>query len=174
MYLKIFPKIYFSKNTSSLLDKKVFRKKNRIETLFYKTCYHLLVLFGIGYFPKIPGTFSSLFAILSWRVMSFFCSDKTISLISLVYILLGFFICYIMRCEDYNCIVLDEFSGMFLITSSFEEPNIKKIVESFFAFRVLDIIKPFPINLLEKKIKDGVGIMMDDLLIALSIILYFR
>ncbi|ADD79901.1 phosphatidylglycerophosphatase A [Candidatus Riesia pediculicola] len=135
-------------------------------------------MFGIGFFPKFPGTFSSLITILIWKIISIFFSKKIIFLISLSNILIGLLICYILsrktKCLDHNFIVLDEFSGMFFVLASLEKPNIEKILESFLIFRTLDILKPFPINFLEKKIKNGVGIMLDDLLAAFFSSIYIQ
>jgi phosphatidylglycerophosphatase A len=37
----------------------------------------------------------------------------------------------------------------------------------FLLFRVFDILKPFPINLIDRKVKGGIGIMLDDVLAAI-------
>ena len=38
---------------------------------------------------------------------------------------------------------------------------------SFFLFRLFDITKPFPIGLIDKKLKSGFGIMLDDCVASL-------
>ena len=46
-------------------------------------------------------------------------------------------------------------------------------------FRVFDILKPYPINLIDKKIKNGTGVVLDDIIasiyaaIAAFVIIYF-
>lgn len=37
----------------------------------------------------------------------------------------------------------------------------------FLLFRAFDIVKPFPINLVDRKVKGGIGIMLDDVLAAI-------
>ena len=38
------------------------------------------------------------------------------------------------------------------------------IIIAFMLFRAFDILKPFPINYIDKKIKNNFGIMLDDLI----------
>jgi len=45
-------------------------------------------------------------------------------------------------------------------------PTVTNIVMGFFLFRLFDIVKPPPIRLLERKIKGGLGIVIDDLAAA--------
>ena len=42
---------------------------------------------------------------------------------------------------------------------------------SFVGFRFFDILKPFPINLVDKKIKNGFGVVLDDLLAGVYVII---
>jgi phosphatidylglycerophosphatase A len=48
------------------------------------------------------------------------------------------------------------------------------IIGNFILFRAFDILKPWPINYIDQKIKGGLGIMLDDFLAAIfAIIVYF-
>ena len=53
------------------------------------------------------------------------------------------------------------------------------MIIGFCLFRVFDIVKPWPVNLADKNVKGGFGVMLDDLLaavyagVALHLILYF-
>jgi phosphatidylglycerophosphatase A len=51
-------------------------------------------------------------------------------------------------------------------------------VAAFFLFRLFDIWKPWPINRIEKRLQNGLGVMLDDLLAAsytvLTIVLAHR
>ena len=86
--------------------------------------------------------------------------------------------------KDPNEIVIDEFIGQsipiisysyldfFVHGSSFDafftffngRPFIGWIITSFILFRFFDILKPFPINIIDKKMKNGLGIMLDDII----------
>ena len=48
------------------------------------------------------------------------------------------------------------------------------VILSFFLFRFFDISKPFPINLVDNNIKNGFGVMFDDVIAGIfsTIILY--
>ncbi len=70
----------------------------------------------------------------------------------------------IMKVKDPSCIVIDEIVA-FLALLIFLKPTIFHMVLSFILFRIFDILKPFPINVLEKKF-DGFGIMIDDIVAA--------
>jgi phosphatidylglycerophosphatase A len=53
------------------------------------------------------------------------------------------------------------------------------IIVGFVLFRLFDILKPFPIGLLDKKVQGGFGIMLDDVIaglyagVLLQIAVYF-
>ena len=65
--------------------------------------------------------------------------------------------------KDPGCIVIDEIAGLMvaLIGLPF---NTISVVAGFFVFRVFDIIKPYPIRYLERKLSGGVAIVLDDVL----------
>jgi phosphatidylglycerophosphatase A len=42
--------------------------------------------------------------------------------------------------------------------------NLKTVLAGFIIFRVLDILKPFPIRTLEKRVGGGSGVVLDDVL----------
>ena len=48
------------------------------------------------------------------------------------------------------------------------------MIVSFLAFRFFDILKPFPINLIDKKMKNGFGVVLDDIVAGIyaTIFLY--
>lgn len=63
-------------------------------------------------------------------------------------------------------IVVDEFAGLWL--ALFAVPlTLGWLLFAFILFRFFDIVKPFPINWLDKHIKGSWGIMVDDLMAGL-------
>jgi phosphatidylglycerophosphatase A len=76
------------------------------------------------------------------------------------------------REEDPEEVVIDEVLGYFA-SFLFVEPTFLSLIVGFITFRILDIVKPFPINLFEK-LPGGHGVVADDLMAGLmnSIILY--
>ncbi len=65
--------------------------------------------------------------------------------------------------KDDQRIVIDEMMG-FLITMIWVPKTIFFIILGFFLFRFFDILKPFPIRHLEKRVKGGFGVVLDDVM----------
>ena len=63
--------------------------------------------------------------------------------------------------KDPGCIVIDEMAGM-MVTVVGLQWNLQTVIIGFVVFRVLDILKPFPIRQLERKFGGGTGIVIDD------------
>ena len=75
--------------------------------------------------------------------------------------------------KDPEDVVIDEIVGYYF-SFLFVEPTLKAMLLGFIVFRMLDILKPFPINLFERLPK-GYGVIFDDLVagVITSLILYF-
>jgi len=72
----------------------------------------------------------------------------------------------IFRKKDDPRIVIDEVMG-FLITMLWLPKTILFIILGFFLFRFFDILKPFPIRQWERKLKGGIGVVLDDVMAAI-------
>ena len=132
---------------------------------------HFLVLFwatgfGVGYSPVAPGTMGTLVAIPVY----YFLSNIPSPLYEIT--LIGFFFLSVWISEnaeiffgkkDDQRIVIDEMVG-FLITMLWVPKTLLFIIMGFFLFRFFDILKPFPIRRLERKLKGGFGVVLDDVL----------
>mgnify|MGYP001284748117 FL=1 len=131
--------------------------------------------FKIGYLPLAPGTWGSIFAVLFWWI---FLKDLNLyffGLIIFLFFIIGIFSSDIMIDElgdnDPSYIIIDELVGQWLALLFLPEGLIN-IAISFILFRFFDIIKPWPIPLVEKLPK-GLGVMSDDVaagFITLSLI----
>ena len=64
-------------------------------------------------------------------------------------------------------IVLTSLMFMPISLELLEKNIIILFIVSFFLFRLFDITKPFPIGLIDKKLKSGFGIMLDDFVASL-------
>jgi phosphatidylglycerophosphatase A len=135
-----------------------------METLSSKIAFHIATFFGIGRLPKAPGTWATLAAL---PVAFLFLKQGPVTYMVLTFILLiiGIFACEITErsrtSHDDGDLVIDEVVGL-LITMTWLPITWQSFVFSFVLFRMLDIAKPFPINLLDKRIKGGLGVMLDD------------
>ncbi|WP_298142985.1 phosphatidylglycerophosphatase A [uncultured Acinetobacter sp.] len=126
--------------------------------------------FGSGLMPKAPGTFGSAFALIFvpiWLVFGFINTILAVVLMSLI----GIYICgktaQIMQVHDDGRIVWDEFAGQsiaFLPLIYLEQMSLFWILIGFVLFRIFDIWKPWPINVVDRQVSGGVGIMLDDII----------
>lgn len=129
--------------------------------------------FGSGLAPVAPGTFGTLAAIPLAVVL------KLLPAIAYWPILLLLLVAGIRLCSvtarrlgqhDPGSIVWDEMVGYWL-TVAFVPLHWAWFLAAFVAFRVFDILKPWPIRWAEKRFEDGAGIMFDDIVAALYAIL---
>ena len=65
--------------------------------------------------------------------------------------------------KDNSFIVIDEVAGM-LVALSFISHDLILYLFAFLLFRLFDIFKPWPISWIDKNIKGGLGILLDDLI----------
>lgn len=132
-----------------------------------KNPVHFLALgFGSGLVPVMPGTFGSLAAI----PLLLLCAQvSTLSFIAVTLMasVIGIYLCGKtaddMQVHDHGSIVWDEIAGMF-VTFLFLPVTASTLVIGFLLFRVFDILKPWPIGIIDKRLHGGTGIMLDDLL----------
>ena len=120
---------------------------------------------GLGYLPKAPGTFGTLLGIpLALGISRFNWPMNLIAIIFVVVfsIWISDNAALIIGTEDPSLVVIDEVVGM-LLTMTAVTISGKTILAGFILFRVLDILKPFPIGWLDQKIPGGMGIVADDL-----------
>lgn len=128
---------------------------------------HLLALgFGSGAAPKAPGTCGTLVAVLIYWPLSQLSPEHYL-LMLLVTSVMGIYICgqtaKDLGVHDHGSIVWDEFVG-FWITMFAAPVGWIWVVVGFVLFRFFDIIKPWPISWIDKKITGGFGIMLDDVI----------
>lgn len=122
--------------------------------------------FGSGLAPKAPGTFGTLAAIPLFLLLSLLTPIMYLLAVAVVSIV-GIYICgkaaEDVGVHDHPAIVWDEFAGFF-ITMIMVPISWQSIVVGFVLFRLFDILKPWPISFIDKKISGGLGIMLDDIL----------
>lgn len=125
--------------------------------------------FGSGLAPKAPGTFGTLAAI------PFYFLLQPLPLYWYVFILfvtfaIGVYLCGAtardLKCHDHPGIVWDEMVGYWL-TMLCAPKGWFWVVLGFVLFRIFDIVKPWPIGWLDRRVHGGFGIMIDDVIAAL-------
>ncbi|MDO6763039.1 phosphatidylglycerophosphatase A [Agarivorans sp. 1_MG-2023] len=136
--------------------------------------------FGSGLAPKAPGTFGTVAAIPVYLLLAPLSSWLYITLVVLSFIF-GVWCCQkasdAMGVHDHGGIVWDEFVG-YWITMFMVPLSPLNVLLGFVLFRFFDVLKPWPIKVLDKKVHGGFGIMIDDVLagvfaaICLQVVLF--
>lgn len=72
----------------------------------------------------------------------------------------------VLGARDHPAIVIDEIVGYF-VALTVVPVELPWLVLSFVLFRALDILKPWPISWLDRSVKGGLGIMLDDVVAGL-------
>lgn len=122
--------------------------------------------FYAGYSPLAPGTAGSLIGVFAYLLLQNLSSGAYIAIVIFL-TAAGSYIAgeaeNIYQERDCSHIVIDEITGM-LITFIFLPQGIQFLLAGFVSFRIFDILKPFPIRLIDRKLGGGWGIMLDDVL----------
>ena len=127
-------------------------------------------LLRVGYFPKAPGTAGTLVAAcVYWLFPGSWFENFPANLYFVISILLLSVVSvyFISKAEtklghDNGKIVIDEFWG-YMMAVAFLPKTLTVLILSFILFRVFDIFKPEPVNMLQK-LPAGWGVMADDLM----------
>ena len=138
---------------------------------------HFIALgFGAGLAPRAPGTFGTLIAIpIAWLLREH-APDAVYQAVIVVFLLLGFWAAAVtgrdLGSPDHGAIVWDEVVA-FLAVLYFVGDSWLKIAIAFALFRFFDIVKPPPIRQLDAAMKNGIGVMLDDVLAAVYTLVLF-
>ena len=140
---------------------------------------HVIALgFGSGLSPYAPGTFGTLFAWVSFRTLDIALPADVFLLLILLSFVLG-----IIAIEktgtalgeiDHGGIVWDEivpFWGVLWLLAQVMGDNLAWQGIAFALFRFFDIKKPWPASYYDRQVKNGFGVMMDDVIAALYTVL---
>ncbi len=140
---------------------------NRIDKNLLRNPVHLLSLgFGSGCALKAPGTMGTLVGVLFYLPLQLLALPYYVAVVVVVS-LVGIWLCgqtaRALGVHDHPGIVWDEIAG-YLLTMVAAPTGWGWILLGFVLFRIFDIWKPWPIGLLDKQLKGGLGVMADDLL----------
>lgn len=135
---------------------------NNITNLIIKV---LAFGFWFGRAPIAPGTIGTLPGLLLvwilWHTNSLtYCIVLIISFVIAIYVSGKH--SKISGIEDDPQIVIDEIVGI-MAALIFIDPSLFNLIAGFLIFRIIDILKPFPISIIDRKIKGGIGIVADDI-----------
>ncbi|MFC5527173.1 phosphatidylglycerophosphatase A [Rhodanobacter ginsengisoli] len=129
--------------------------------------------FGSGLTPVAQGTFGSLAALLPWLLL------RELPLLAYLLVLLIGFAVGVWACDvagralgvdDHRSLVWDEFIGQWIALLPLLVPALLPasgfrwwmIFAGFVLFRLFDVWKPWPIRWMDRHLKGGMGVMVDD------------
>lgn len=141
------------------------KKVNQAPASVFRNPVHFLAFgLGSGAAPVAPGTFGTLAAVPLYLLLDLLPLNVYLIVLVLSFAL-GIWLCGVtsrdMGVHDHGGIVWDEFVGLWL-TMVAAPPGWLWLALGFVLFRFFDIVKPFPIGWLDRKITGGLGIMVDD------------
>ena len=148
-----------------------------------KTITNIFVsLFYSGYFKLWPGTFASVISILIlFPVIKYQLVSKEI-FVYIFFIIFTISIFFIKKfslytnTHDSGKIVIDEFLGIYLLFIFYDLifffNDFLTIMLIFIFFRFFDIVKIFPANIIDKKMNNSLGVLLDDIIASIYAILF--
>jgi len=130
--------------------------------------------FGVGLIRIVPGTFGTLAAIPIYWALALVAPPLVIAFLSIPLFFVGVWACdrtgRDLGVEDHNAMVFDEIVA-FLPLAAVSSASLVLQAIAFVLFRLFDIWKPFPIRELERRVRGGLGVMIDD--VAAAMYAYF-
>jgi phosphatidylglycerophosphatase A len=131
-----------------------------------KTAVFLATGFYVGRIPLAPGTFGSLLGLPLCFLLAGIQLPAALVAVLLIIVLATWIADAAERIlgrPDPGCIVIDEIAGM-AVTLMGLPFNPTTVAGGFILFRILDILKPFPIRVIDKRLPGGLGIVADDVI----------
>ena len=124
---------------------------------------------GIGLVPLAPGTFGTLLAFPLFALLVATTGAVTQLFVFIVLFAIGAWACQVtgraLGVSDHGGMVWDE-TVAFLLVLMFTPAGWAWQIAAFALFRFFDIVKPQPIRHFDSTLKNGFGVMFDDLLAA--------
>lgn len=150
------------------MTKKV--RLNRKNGLADKAALLIATGLGAGRLPLAPGTWGSLAAIpicLGFAIHSLLVELSFLLLLSAFSVWAAGRASKIIGRDDPPEVVIDEVAGM-AFALAFVHLDLYRIAAAFLFFRIFDIIKPFPIDYIDRNISGGFGIVFDDIIAGIE------
>ena len=138
--------------------------------------HFIATLGGIGKIPIAPGTWGSIFAFFVFIYISHYVDMLIVVILSIPF---SIWICEKASVnlieKDHKSIVIDELVGIWValvpaIYLSTQTSRTSYAVLALIFFRLFDILKPFPVSYFDKNFKNGLGIVLDDLIAGIMAI----
>lgn len=150
-----------------------------LKFLFAHPAHMIAGGFGSGYSPWAPGTTGTLFGWASYLfIATQFHTPFEMGLFLLLSFVLGIWACQKtgrdLGVVDHGSIVWDEIVPFWLVlwaTQMLTDNSWLWQLTAFILFRIFDVLKPQPARYFDVRVKNGFGVMCDDLIAALYSVL---
>ena len=124
---------------------------------------------GVGLVPFAPGTWGSLAAVpVAWLIHASL-GPFALAAAALLVVRLGSWSAGATmrrtRSDDPGAIVIDEVAGQWLVLAAVPL-DLLWYAAGFALFRLFDITKPWPVSWADRRVKGGLGVMLDDVIAA--------
>ncbi len=129
----------------------------------------LATWFGAGFSPVAPGTAGTLAALpLAWVAGGLAVGPQLLllALLLLVAVPSAHAAGRWFGVVDARQIVIDEVAGL-LVTMLGVPMSLRSLLLGFALFRLFDIVKPWPVSFFDRKVKNGFGVVFDDVMAGL-------
>ena len=136
----------------------------------------LATWFGAGLLPDMPGTWGSLAALpCAWAIRSLF-GAAGLAIAAVLIFIVGCWAAGMVAKKsgvaDPGAIVIDEVAAQWVVLLPAPLDPFSYAL-AFLLFRLFDISKPWPVRQAERRVRGGLGIMLDDQLAAVYAVLVF-
>jgi Phosphatidylglycerophosphatase A and related proteins len=136
----------------------------------------IVTWFKSGLFRYFPGTIGSIASLPFAALIMFFGGPLYLILFTLIFFIFGVYFSdkysKLLNKKDPQEVVIDEVVGQWMVLI-FVPLDIYLYILALVIFRFFDILKPWPINIFDKKYGGGFGIMIDDIIAAIYSIILF-
>src|SRR3954464_14309966 len=131
---------------------------------------HFIALgFGSGLAPWAPGTFGTLAGWALYWLMAWALPPVVIAFLAIPLFFIGVWACGVtgrdLGVADHGAMVWDEIVAFLPLAAIASAAWWLQLIV-FGLFRLFDIWKPYPIKLVERNVKGGMGVMVDDAIAA--------
>lgn len=147
------------------------RPAKRGKTPKERLAYWLAVWFGVGLLPIAPGTWASLVALVLGVPILKFHGPFSLGIAIIIIMITGSWASalhqQISGFHDRGEVVIDEVVGQWITLLPLGFFTITQwqaldLLLAFVLFRGFDILKPWPIDIMDLRLKGGRGVMLDD------------
>ena len=137
--------------------------------LFSHPAHFIALGFGAGLSPVAPGTAGTALSLVAGIALAQVMHPLLVAFVSIPLFFVGVWACGVtgkdLGVQDHGSMVWDEVVA-FLPLAALASTSLVAEAVAFGLFRLFDIWKPFPIRELERRVKGGLGVMIDDVFAA--------